>query len=161
MSDQKKENRYFRFYNKRIMKYLSKHRKKYDYDTINQFRNDIFIKLYTNKSKLPKKENELDKYIYITCKNYILDYKRANKPYIEYTQDNEFLENALTSNNIEDDYIIPEHYNTKFKSFGELKYNILEYKKNGYSINEISKILKLSRTNTYSTFKKLKNNENF
>jgi DNA-directed RNA polymerase specialized sigma24 family protein len=160
MLDQKQENRYFKFYNRMIMKYLNKHRKKYDYDTINQFRNDIFIKLYTNKSKLPKKENELDKYIYITCKNYILDYKRANKPYIEYTQDNEFLENALTNNNIDEDYIIPEHYNIKFKKLGELKYSILEYKKNGYSITEISKILKKSRANIYNTFKILKHNEN-
>ncbi len=160
MYKQKEENRYFRFYNSKIMKFLNKHRKKYDYDTINQFRNDIFVKLYNNKENLPKKTNELDKYIYITCKNYILDYKRSYKDYLEYTEDNEFLENAVSSNNIEEDYIIPQHYDIKFKSLGELKNNIIKYKNNGYSINEISKILKISRTNTYNTFKNIKINEN-
>jgi hypothetical protein len=161
MLQQKEENKYFRFYNRKIMKHLNKYRKKYDYDIINQFRNDIFVKLYKIKSNLPKKENELDRYIFITCKNYVLDYKRANKPYIEYTEDNEFLENALSDNNIENDYIIPEYYNTKFKTLGELKYNLIDYKKKGYSLDEISKILKSSRTNIYKTFKIIKNNENF
>jgi RNA polymerase sigma factor (sigma-70 family) len=160
MSEHKLEKKYFKLYNRKIMKFLSKYRKKYDYDIINQLRNDIFVKLYKVKTNLPKKENELDRYIFITCKNYIHDYRRSEKKYIEYTEDNEFLENALSDNNIENDYIIPQHYNTKFKTLGELKYNIIDYKNKGYSLNEISTILKISKRNTYTTFNKLKENEN-
>lgn len=61
------------------MKFLNKYKTKYDYDIINQFRNDIFVKLYKIKNNLPTKKNDLDKYIYVTCKNYVLDYKRKNK----------------------------------------------------------------------------------
>ena len=160
MLERKLENKYFKLYNRKIMNCLNKYRKNYDYDIINQFRNDIFVKLYKIKTNLPKKENDLNKYIYIICKNYVLDYKRTEKKYIKYTEDNEFLENALSDNNIENDYIIPEHYNLKFKTLGELKHNIINYKNNGYSLNEISKILKISKRNTYTTFNQLKNYEN-
>lgn len=160
MFQQKEDNKVFRIYNRKIMKFLSKHKKTYDYDTINQFRNDIFIKLYNSKSKLPKKENELEKYIYITCKNYILDYKKTSKKYIEYTEDNEFLENSIYSNNIEEDYILHDHFYKKIKTLGDLKSTIIKYKYEGYTINEISKILKISRTKTFETFKKININDN-
>lgn len=160
MLERKLEKKYFKLYNRKIMKFLNKYRKKYDYDIINQFRNDIFVKLYKIKTNLPKKENELDRYIFITCKNYMHDYRRSEKKYLEYTEDNEFLENALSDNNIDNDYIIPQHYNTKFKTLGELKYNIIDYKNKGYSLNEISSILKISKRNTYTTFNQLKENEN-
>jgi RNA polymerase sigma factor (sigma-70 family) len=160
IKNQKRENFYFKKYNGRILKFLKKYKRYYDYDEINQFRNDIFIKLYNNFDKLPKKDNEINKYIYITCKNYIIDYKRTNSKYLEYNEDDEFFENIEGINNIEYDYIIPEHYNTKFKTLGDIKYNILDYKTKGYSITEISKIMNMPRSNIYKTFKILKENEN-
>lgn len=160
MIEQKKENVYYKFYNKKILKYLSKYRKNYDNDTINQLRNDIFIKLYSNKEKIPQKENELDKYIYITCRNFILNYKRSLKNNLKYTEDNDFLENSLFINNIEDNFINLEHYNLKFKKMGITKFNIINYKNQGYSLNEISKMMNIPKTNLYREFKTIKENEN-
>lgn len=154
----KQEYTYFKLFNSKIMKFLHKHKNKYDKDIINQMRNDIFIKLYSNKNNLPSVENELDKYIYVTCKNLFYDYNRKDKKNIIYTENNEFLENALTENNIEDNFINFEHYNVKINNLSDIKKNIIKYKNEGYNITEISKLIGISRAETYNIYNKIKKN---
>lgn len=160
MNKQREDNNYYDFLNKKILKFLKKYKKNYSSDIIHDFRNDIFLKLNNKKNKLPTKKIELDKYVYITCRNCVLDFERKKKENIVYTENNEFLENSLQCNDIDDNYIIPEHYNKIFKSYGETNYKILNLKKNGYNLNEISKLLNISRTKTYNLFKKINKNAN-
>jgi RNA polymerase sigma factor (sigma-70 family) len=150
--------------NTKIVKYLRKYYKVIDKDKINELRNDIFIKLYDDKINFPEDKNEISKYIYVTCKNHMLNYKRNIKKnsFIEYTDDETIIDEFITddANNIENDYIFSDYLNYELSKMDNTKRDILNYKNMGYNLNEISKIINLPKTNVYRIFDKIKKDTN-
>lgn len=147
----------------KITKYLRKYYTIISKDSINDIKNDIFMKLYDNYDYLPKDSKEINSYVYVTCRNYVLNYKKSlkTKPKIEYIDDDDLFNNyTIGLNNIETDYITNEYYNYKISKMDRLNQDIINYKNMGYSLTEISKITKNSRSNIYRAFKLIKENDN-
>jgi hypothetical protein len=162
MINNKDGTKLFKVLNPQILKFLKKYYKVVNKDNIYDIRNDIFINLYKNHEKLPNDVNEINKYIYITCKNYVVNYSRIKKKqsFIEYTDDNTIIDNYDAGiNNIENDYINNEYYTYKISKMNRLKQDIVNYKNMGYSLNEISTLTNNSKTNIYRTFNNIKNNQ--
>lgn len=152
----------YKKFNPKIIKYLKKYYKTLDKEKIYELRNDIFIKLYNNYNTIPEDNNEISKYIYITCKNHMLNYKKNKDKisFIEYTDDETVIdEYSIENNNIETDYIFYDHFNYELSKLDRLKCDIINYKNMGYSLNEISKITNIPKTNIYRAFEKIKKNK--
>lgn len=150
----------YKKYNTKIVNYLRKYYKVLDKDKINELRNDIFIKLFDNYKSIPDDKNEISKYIYITCKNHMLNYKKNKDKisFIEYTDDETIIDECVfdTVNNIETDYIFNDYYNHELSKMDRLKRDILNYKNMGYNLNEIANMTNTPKTNIYRNFDKIR-----
>lgn len=150
----------YKKYNTKIVNYLRKYYKILDKDKINELRNDIFIKLFDNYKSIPDDKNEISKYIYITCKNHMLNYKKNKDKisFIEYTDDETVIDECISEsiNNIENDYIFSDYYNYELSKMDRLKRDILNYKNMGYNLNEIANMTNIPKTNIYRNFDKIR-----
>jgi RNA polymerase sigma factor (sigma-70 family) len=160
MINHKESKILYKRYNSRIIKYLKKYYNVIDKDKINELRNDIFIKLFDNIRNIPEDKNETSKYIYITCKNHMMNYKREKdkNSFIFYTDDESVIDDTLTNNNnnIENDYIFNDYLNYELSKMDRLKRDVINYKNMGYNLNEISKLTNIPKTNIYRAFNKIK-----
>jgi DNA-directed RNA polymerase specialized sigma24 family protein len=161
MINNKESKLLYKKFNPKIIKYLKKYYKTLDREKIYELRNDIFIKLFINYNTIPEDNNEISKYIYITCKNHMLNYKKNKDKisFIEYTDDESVIDESTTeNNNIENEYFFYDQYNYELSKLDRLKRDILNYKNMGYNLNEIAKITNIPKTNIYRVFEKIKNN---
>jgi DNA-directed RNA polymerase specialized sigma24 family protein len=160
MINNKESKLLYKKFNTKIIYYLRKYYKVLDKDKINELRNDIFIKIFDNYNSIPDDSNEISKYIYITCKNHMLNYKKNKDKlsFIEYTDDETVIDECISEsvNNIENDYIFSDYYNYELSKMDRLKRDILNYKNMGYTLNEISKMTNIPKTNIYRSFDKIK-----
>lgn len=161
MINHKESKLLYKKYNPKIISYLKKYYKILDKEKINELRNDIFIKLFDNYKYLPEDTNEISKYIYVTCRNHMLNYKKNKdkNSFIEYTDDETVIdESTEDNNNIESEFIFYDEFNYELSKLDRLKSDILNYKNMGYNLNEIAKITNIPKTNIYRAFDKIKNN---
>lgn len=164
MINNKESTKLFNKFNYKILKHLRKYYNVVNNDNINELRNDIFLNLYKNYNNLPSDINEINKYVYITCKNHVISYTRKIKKdsFIEYTNDDSIIENLnIENNNIENDYIYSDYYEYKISKMDRINQDIINYKNMGYSLVEISELTNTPKTNIYRIFNKIKkNNDN-
>lgn len=164
MINNKESTKLFNKFNHKILKHLKKYYKVVNNDNIYELRNDIFLNLYKNYNNLPNDINEINKYVYITCKNHVISYTRKIKKdsFIEYTNDDSIIENSdIENNNIENDYIYSDYYEYKISKMDRINQDIINYKNMGYSLVEISELTNTPKTNIYRIFNKIKeNNDN-
>jgi RNA polymerase sigma factor (sigma-70 family) len=159
MINNKESKILYKNFNPRIVRFLKKYYNIIDKDKINEIRNDIFIKLIDNHNSIPLDNNEVNKYIYITCKNHMVNYKKNKdkRSFIQYTDDDTIFNDYVTdNNNIENDYIFSDYINYELSKMDNIKKDIFNYKNMGYNLNEISKLINIPKTNIYRIFNKIK-----
>jgi len=160
MLNEKDASKLYKILKPQINKYLHKYRKNINNEHLKEISNDIYIKIYQNFNTLPKTKNEITKYIYVTCKNTVINYKKIKKIDIKYINDNELLENMSDSyNNIENTFILNDNLDYIYNKLTEDKKNIFKYKIMGHTLNEISKLTNISKSSTYRLYNEIIEND--
>lgn len=157
MITERDANKLYAILKPEINKYLKKYKYKIGDENIKELTNDIYLNIYSNLSSFPKEKKEISKYIYITCRNHLINFNKIKKIDIKYINNEDILDSITEkNNNIEDDYIIPDFINYNITHLNGNKKIIFKYKMLGYSLNEISKITKISKTHVYRLFNQIK-----